>query len=93
MKPCVESTYLHEFFLSTSGTQLTASLARGGVQKNINGSQLLEQNVPFPPIERQREAVSQLARVRHAIAQARARLVGLRTIKRALFLELLKSSP
>lgn len=83
-KPSVNSAYLHEFFSSAPGRQLTASLARGGVQKNIKGSQLLKQRVPFPTAERQSYVASRMSEIRGSIRRNAARQFELRALKRAL---------
>lgn len=82
VKPYIDSEYLHEFFSSTIGRQLTTSLARGGVQKNIRGSQLLEQNVPFPSRERQRDVVNRLATIRDGISNNVSLLIDLHSLKK-----------
>jgi restriction endonuclease S subunit len=56
--------YLHEFFSSPKGRQLTTSLSRGGVQKNINGSNLLAQHIPCPNIARQNQVTRDLMGIR-----------------------------
>ena len=58
--------YLHEYFSSPIGRQLTSSLSRGGVQKNISASTLLAQSTPCPSLARQREVVRLLAQARGA---------------------------
>lgn len=73
--------YLHEFFSSLVGRRLTTSLARGGVQKNISGSQLLAQEVPCPDISRQKDVVATLKALRFAEAQISNRLATLQKIK------------
>ncbi len=75
------SEYLHEFFSSPLGRQLTASLARGGVQKNISGSQLLEQEVPYPIQERQKEVVSKLDGLKKAERNLQERQLMLQRMK------------
>jgi hypothetical protein len=56
--------YLHEYFASPLGRQVTASLSRGGVQKNINGTQLLCQSVPCPGHARQERVAATIQRLR-----------------------------
>jgi type I restriction enzyme, S subunit len=76
--------YLHEYLSSPTGRQLTASLSRGGVQKNINGSQLLAQHVPCPSIARQLEVVSNLTSLRVSQETLRNRQLVLRELQKEL---------
>lgn len=73
--------YLHEYFSSPLGRQHTESLSRGGVQKNISGSNLLAQQVPCPPYERQLEVVRTLKTVRECERSIACRLIALRLQK------------
>ncbi len=74
--------YLNEFFLSPIGQQLTSSLARGGVQKNISGSELLAQNVPIPNLERQKEVVANLCNLKSTEKKFKKRLFLLQEFKK-----------
>lgn len=86
--PAIDSTYLHEYFSSVLGRRLTASLARGGVQKNIKGSQLLEQQVPCPPLARQHSVVSHLGGLRESMRHCSRRLEQHHLLKAALLSQL-----
>lgn len=74
--PSLDSWYLHEFFSSPVGRALTASLARGGVQKNINGTTLFSQRIPLPPLARQRSIVDRIRECRQAEVSLSERLSG-----------------
>lgn len=76
--------YLNEFLSSPVGRQLTSSLARGGVQKNISGSQLLAQDVPCPNLERQQQVVSTLYDLRSTENHLRDRVIYLQELRRIL---------
>jgi hypothetical protein len=73
--------YLHEYLSATQGRQVTASLSRGGVQKNINGSQLLAQPVPCPDPARQEFVVATLLAARGAEAAITSRTSNLRSVR------------
>lgn len=81
----ISSEYLHEYFSSPLGRQLTASLARGGVQKNISGSELLAQEFPCPDAERQKDVVVKLKDLKEAEKGLGERKLFLQTMKK-LFL-------
>jgi restriction endonuclease S subunit len=81
----ISSEYLHEYFSSPLGRQLTASLARGGVQKNISGSELLAREVPCPDAERQKDVVVKLQDLKEAEKGLSERKFSLQTMKK-LFL-------
>jgi restriction endonuclease S subunit len=70
--------YLHEFLSSPVGRALSLSLARGGVQKNINASELLNQTMIVPSLSVQDQAVAMLAAARSAEGHARLRHLGTR---------------
>ncbi|WP_414581431.1 restriction endonuclease subunit S [Scytonema sp. PCC 10023] len=78
------ANYLNEFLSSPVGQQLTSSLARGGVQKNISGSQLLAQDVPCPNIERQKQVVTTLYDLRSTENHLRDRVIYLQELRRIL---------
>lgn len=65
----LDPDYLRAFFNSRPGRDLSASLAQGGVQKNIRGSALLESRIPVPSRSAQRELLDGLARI-EALARA-----------------------
>ena len=52
--------YIHEYLSSPIGRALSESLSRGGVQKNLNASELLRQPVALPPMSIQAGIVSQI---------------------------------
>lgn len=81
----ISSEYLHEYFSSPLGRQLTASLARGGVQKNISGSELLDQEVPCPSEERQKDVVTKLQDLKESEKELGERKFSLQSMKK-LFL-------
>ncbi len=72
--------YLHEYLSSPLGRSLSLSLARGGVQKNINASELLDQKMIVPPLPAQDEVISTLAAARSAEGQAKRRHMGARRL-------------
>lgn len=73
--------YLHEYFSSIIGQQMTASLSRGGVQKNINGSELLALSVPCPELIRQRFVADCLQAARTAEELAARRIAKLKCFR------------
>ena len=81
----ISAEYLHEYFSSPLGRQLTASLSRGGVQKNISGSELLNREVPCPDEERQKDVVIKLKDLKEAEKELVERKFFLQTMKK-LFL-------
>jgi type I restriction enzyme, S subunit len=76
--------FLNEFFHSPIGRQMSASLARGGVQKNINASELVKQLIPAPPIEIQEDAISQLQSLATTMDNFEARRSQLLGIAKAM---------
>ena len=72
--------YLHEYLSSPLGRSLSLSLARGGVQKNINASELLDQKMIVPPLPAQDEVTSTLEAARSAEGQAKLRHMGARRL-------------
>jgi len=73
--------YLHEYLSSALGRQMTASLSRGGVQKNINGSQLLAQSIPCPEPARQKFVVESVLSARAAEEGMRTRFADLKDLR------------
>lgn len=65
--------FLNEFFHSPIGRQMSASLARGGVQMNVSASELVKQLIPAPSIEIQEDVVARLKSLTVAINQCEAR--------------------
>lgn len=65
--------FLSEFFHSPIGRQMSASLARGGVQMNVSASELVKQLIPVPSIEIQQDVVGRLKSISVAIDQCEAR--------------------
>lgn len=65
--------FVNEFFHSPIGRQMSASLARGGVQMNVSASELVKQAIPVPSIEIQEGVVARLKSLTVAINQCEAR--------------------
>ena len=71
--------FLNEFFHSPIGRQISVSLARGGVQKNVSASELVKQLIPVPPVQVQDDVVMQFRAIADAVrrlADRRMRLLS-----------------
>jgi len=73
LKDGLSPHFLNEFFHSPIGRRLSASLARGAVQKNVSASELVKQKIPVPPIEIQEDVVARLKSLAVVIDQLEAR--------------------
>lgn len=71
-KPAIDSDYLAAFLNSNYGKFQSERTANGGVQLNINFSEVRNLLIPLPPLETQRELVSQL----NAARQVRQNLLN-----------------
>jgi type I restriction enzyme S subunit len=66
--------YIHEYLSSPVGRALSESLSRGGVQKNLNASELLRQPVPLPSVSDQADMVSRIQKIRVAESEIEVRI-------------------
>lgn len=73
LKDGLNPHFLNEFFHSPVGRKMSASLARGAVQKNVSASELVKQLIPVPPIETQEDVVARLKSLTMVIDQCEAR--------------------
>lgn len=73
LKEGLSPHFLNEFFHSPIGRIMSASLARGAVQKNVSASELVKQMVPVPPMEIQENVVARLKSLTAVIDQFEAR--------------------
>jgi type I restriction enzyme S subunit len=73
LKPGLNPYFLNEFFHSPIGRQMSTSLARGGVQKNVSASELVKQLIPVPSIEIQEDVISQLQSLTEAVNNCEVR--------------------
>lgn len=90
LKPGLNPYFLNEFFHSPVGRQMSASLARGGVQKNVSASELVKQLIPVPPIEIQEDVISQLQSLTEAVKNCEVRrsdLLGVAKMIQAKMIE------
>jgi type I restriction enzyme S subunit len=76
--------FLNEFFHSPIGRQISVSLARGGVQKNVSASELVKQLIPVPSIEIQKDVVARLKSITAAIDSCKARRKQLLAVAKAM---------
>lgn len=83
LKSGLNPYFLNEFFHSPIGRQMSVSLARGGVQKNVSASELVKQLIPVPSIETQEDIVARLKLIRAAIDDCEARRAQLLTVAKA----------
>jgi len=77
LKPGLNPYFLNEFFHSPVGRQMSASLARGGVQKNVSASELVKQLIPVPSKEIQEDVISQLQTLTEAVNNCEVRRTDL----------------
>lgn len=84
LKPGLNPYFLNAFFHSPVGRQMSASLARGGVQKNVSASELVKQLIPVPPIEEQEDVVAQLSAIAEVVKACEARRTQLLRVARAI---------
>ena len=82
--------FLNEFFHSPIGRQMSASLARGGVQKNVSASELVKQLIPVPPIEIQEDVISKLQSLASTMENCEARRSQLLGIAKAMQEKMIK---
>ncbi len=90
LKPGLNPYFLNEFFHSPVGRQMSASLARGGVQKNVSASELVKQLIPVPSIEIQEDVISQLQSLTEAVKNCEVRrsdLLGVAKMIQAIMIE------
>lgn len=80
--------FLHEFFCSPVGKQLSLSLARGGVQQNVSASELAKQLIPIPTVETQKAIVERFHDIRSSITALNDRKSSCQKIKRAMLTEI-----
>lgn len=73
LKAGLNPYFANEFFHSPIGRQMSASLARGGVQKNVSASELVKQLVPVPSIEDQVAIVSRFESIASAVEKCKER--------------------
>lgn len=84
LKPGLNPYFLNEFFQSPIGRQMSTSLARGGVQKNVSASELVKQLIPVPPTDIQADVVSQLQALAEAAKKCEARRTQLLGVAKAI---------
>jgi len=85
LKGGLDPHFLNEFFHSPIGRQMSASLSRGGVQKNVSASELVKQFVPVPPHGIQSEALDNFRSMRTAIEHIETRQKNLKTLRLQCF--------
>lgn len=77
LKSGLNPYFLNSFFHSPIGRQLSTSLARGGVQKNVSASELVKQMIPVPSIREQEDAVDRFREIESVIERLESRRKGL----------------
>ena len=84
LKEGLDPHYLNEFFHSPIGRQMSASLARGGVQQNVSASELMKQLVPVPPENIQISVVENFKAIRNTSTEIESRLEQMTTLKKTI---------
>lgn len=79
--------FLHEFFCSPIGKQLSSSLSRGGVQQNVSASELAKQFIPVPTLDEQKSIVERFHEIRSGVNELYDRKATCQAIKRAILTE------
>lgn len=90
LKESLNPNFLKEYVNSSVGQSQLASLAQGGVQKNIRGSSLLNEKVPVPPRTRQNQVVGIISHLRQAKNQIIKHMEIINSLKRNLLNDILR---
>lgn len=86
LKTSLLPEFAREYFNSLPGRMQTARLAQGGVQSNIRGSSLLEEEIPVPDIGTQESVVSMFRKLRAELEELHSHRSKLLTLKKSMLM-------
>ncbi len=86
LKTSLLPEFAREYFNSLPGRMQTARLAQGGVQSNIRGSSLLEEEIPIPDIGIQESVVSMFRQLRAELEDLHSHRSKLLTLKKSMLM-------
>ena len=92
LKSSLLPEFAREYFNSLPGRIQTARLAQGGVQSNIRGSSLLEEDIPVPDIGVQESVVSMYRKLRTELEELHSHRSKLLTLKKSMLMNVGKEA-